>query len=319
MEKISFVIPVYNSEKSIVLTVSEIKKVMNNSLTDYRHEIILINDGSRDNSDSVCRELVEKYKNMKYICLAKNFGQHNAVLAGFNAADGDYLISMDDDLQLMPEDTELLLRKMKTDNLDVVYGNYRSKKHGVFRNLSTRINQKMGEILLDKPKDIQLTSFYIVRKYVADEIRQYRGPFPYMGGLVLRTTGKIGSVEVRHRERKYGSSNYTLKKLFGLWLNGFTNFSVKPLRFIAFTGVVSFVVSMVFMVFLLVKKWMNPDIPVGWTSIILSVFAFGSLQLAATGFVGEYVGRVFMNINRNPQYVVRDFMVSGVDDDEQKK
>ncbi|MFO7735659.1 MAG: glycosyltransferase family 2 protein [bacterium] len=318
MEKISFVIPVYNSEKSIALTVSEIKKVMNNSLTDYRHEIILINDGSRDNSDSVCRELVEKYKNMKYICLARNFGQHNAVLAGFNAADGDYLISMDDDLQLMPEDTELLLRKMKTDNLDVVYGNYRSKKHGVFRNLSTRINQKMGEILLDKPEDIQLTSFYIVRKYVADEIRQYRGPFPYMGGLVLRTTGKIGSVEVRHRERKYGSSNYTLKKLFGLWLNGFTNFSVKPLRFIAFTGVVSFVVSMIFMVFLLVKKWINPDIPVGWTSIILSVFAFGSLQLAATGFVGEYVGRVFMNINRNPQYVVRDFMVSGVDDEQKK-
>lgn len=318
MEKISFVIPVYNSEKSIGLTVSEIKKVMNNSLNDYGHEIILINDGSRDNSDSVCRELVEKYKNMKYICLARNFGQHNAVLAGFNAADGDYVLSMDDDLQLMPEDAELLMRKIKADNLDVVYGNYISKKHGFFRNLSTRINQKMGELLLDKPPDLQLTSFYIVRKYVAEEIRQYRGPFPYMGGLVLRSTGNIGSVEVRHCKRKYGDSNYTLKKLFGLWLNGFTNFSVKPLRFIAFTGVISFFVSILFIAFLLFKKWMNPDIPLGWTSIILSVFAFGSLQLAATGFVGEYVGRVFMNINRNPQYVVRDFMVSGVDDEQRK-
>ncbi len=315
MTKLSFVIPVYNSESSIELTIQNIQELMAGKLGNYSYEIVMANDGSTDNSDTVCREILKKHEHLKYIQLSRNFSQHNALIAGFNHVDGDLIVSMDDDLQVSADDVLLLLEKLERDDLDVVYGNYENKKHSVFRNLSGMINQKMSEVLLNKPSDIKLTSFYILKRYVVDEITRYKGSFPYMGGLILRSTNRIGTVKVAHLERKFGKSNYTFQKLFSLWFNGFTNFSTKPLRFISASGLFFFVLSFVFIVFLVIKKMTNPGTPIGWTSTLLSIFAFGGLQLAAIGFVGEYIGRVFLSLNKTPQYIVRAYLESVEADD----
>jgi polyisoprenyl-phosphate glycosyltransferase len=299
---LSIIIPVFNSEKTIGEVVAQIKETLDSKL---EYELILVNDGSADSSYEKCKKLSESNDYIKFINLSKNFGQHNAVLAGLGFARGELITVIDDDLQTPPEEIWKLINKIG-EGYDVVYANYLYKKHGFLRNLGTRINGLMERVLLKKPGGIKTSSYFIIRKYIAKEIVKYEGPYPYLAGLILRITDNIGNFSVKHRERPYGKSNYSFVKLSKLWVNGFTNFSVKPLRVALFTGILIAFIGFVLSIFLVVRKFLNPETEVGWTSIIISVFLFSGIQLISVGLIGEYVGRSFLSLNKQPQYVIKE-------------
>lgn len=304
MQKISFVIPCYNSEKYIKNTVSTLQSVINEKLVNYKTEIILINDGSKDDTFKQIRELSKKSDNIIAIDFTRNFGQHSAIMAGLNECSGNIIICLDDDGQTPPEETIKLINNLD-ENTDVVYARYKEKKHDKFRNIGSSINSIMARILLDKPKKLYISSFFAMKDYIKDEIINYTNPYPYMEGLVLRTTNNIKNVDIEHKERKIGKSQYTMKKLLQLWLNGFTNFSVKPLR-IAMIFSLFFIVTAVILTFwLIINKLINPLVPIGWTSTIILMLIIGAVITFLLGVIGEYVGRIYISINNNPQYVIR--------------
>lgn len=204
---ISIVIPVYNSEKSIKSLVGLLIKKIEPK---FDLEIILVNDCSTDNSEKICISLFNKYKNIvRFYSLAKNVGEHNAVMAGLNKAKGDYVVIMDDDFQNPVSEVIKLISYAARSSFDVVYTYYENKKHSIFRNLGSRFNDKVANIMLKKPKDLYLSSFKILNRFIVNEITKYKLPFPYIDGLILRATSHIGKLKVGHRERKAGKSGYT--------------------------------------------------------------------------------------------------------------
>jgi len=299
---ISIIIPVFNSEKTIEIVCNKIKDV---SKDNYYFEIILVNDNSQDNSLNICKTLTEINDYIILLNLAKNFGQHAALLAGLNYATGDYIVFLDDDLQTPPEEITNLIAKLE-EGYDVVYANYKSKKHSKFQNIGSKINNIMANIILKKPKNLRITSYFIIKKFIANEILKYTGPYPYLGGLILRSTDNIGILNIDHKEREFGKTNYNFIKLFRLWLNGYTNFSIKPLRISFIFGISTSIVSFILAIIFTIRKIIDPNIFIGWTSIIVALFFFFGLQLIVIGFIGEYVGRIFLTLNKQPQYVIKD-------------
>ena len=235
MEKISCVIPCYRSEKTIENVVDEIIETINSYENKFEYEIILINDNSPDNVWEVIKNISKTNKRIIGLNLAKNFGQHSALMAGYVETTGDYIVTLDDDGQTPASEIFNLIEGIN-DQVDVVYGKYAKRKDNIFRKLGTKINNFMSEKLIGKPKNISLTSFFAAKRYVIDEIIKYTNPYPYIWGLVVRTTTNIANVTVSHRGRVDSESGYTLKKLLRLWINGFTAFSVKPLRIASVTG-----------------------------------------------------------------------------------
>ena len=225
MKIVSFVIPCYNSEKFIQNTVEDLQNAINRDFSEYKAEIILINDSSKDKTESKIEEIAKHSTNVTSIDMAKNFGQHGAIFAGLAQAKGDIVICLDDDGQTPPDEAIKLVNALD-ENTDVVYARYKNKKHNKFRNFGSKVNDYMAQSLLEKPKDLFISSYFAMKKYVKDEILKYTNPYPYLEGLVLRTTNKIKNVDINHKERKVGKSNYTLRKLLHLWVNGFTSFSV---------------------------------------------------------------------------------------------
>jgi len=299
--KISIVIPVYNGENSIANVVDTVVREFEH----MSYEIVLVNDGSRDGSEKVCESIAGKNKNIKFISLRKNFGEHNAVICGLNYVTGDYTAIIDDDFQNPPSEIKKLINTAAEGNYDVVFSRYDDKKHNFFRNLGSKINDKAANYLLKKPKNLYLSSFKLINKAVVKEIVRYKGPFPYIDGLILRVTDNFGSVLVEHSARKGGKSNYTLRKLISLYFNMFFNFSVKPLRIFTVTGIIIFLIGLVFSVAFLIEKLLYPDTPAGWTSIIIAVITFSGFQIIFLGLIGEYLGKQYLDQNATPQWVVK--------------
>lgn len=309
---VSLVIPVYNSEDLLRLLVDEIEK----GLVNYKYEIVFVNDSSRDGSLSVLKDLAMTRSNITVIDLARNFGQHNAIMAGLRFARGDVLVLMDDDLQHPPEEIRKLLEAMEKNGCDVVYGNYIAKKHTLFRNIGSRFNDVMATMLIKKPKDLYFCSFKAIRAFIAKEIVQYGGAYPYIDGLIFRTTNNIGSVPVVHKERKLGTSNYTFGKLLHLWFNMFTNFSILPLRMVTLLGFFMSFISFVFAAYVFIERHTFTVIQQGWASIMVSIMLLSGVQLASIGFLGEYLGRTFLTVNQTPQYVIRQVISSSSRDED---
>jgi undecaprenyl-phosphate 4-deoxy-4-formamido-L-arabinose transferase len=306
MKRLSIVIPVYNSSKTIERVVGEIDQAMDKIVQIKDFEVVLVNDNSKDNSLEICKKLSNEKSYVKVISLSRNFGQHNAIMAGLSVVQGDYIICMDDDLQTPAYEIKTLIDALEKDNFDIVYGRYEHKKHSKFRNIGTEINYLMATSLINQPKEIQVTSLFVMKKFIVEEIIKYENPYPYLSGLIFRVTKNIGNAVVEHRERKVGKSNYNLTKLVKLWLNGFTNFSVKPLRISAILGFFFSLISFIFMLYLVVKKLIDPEIQIGYTSTMVTIVFFGALQLITVGLLGEYIGRIFMCINKAPQYVISE-------------
>src|SRR5437763_3759361 len=247
--ELSLVIPVYNGSRTIGPLVDHIMKIF--ASTSF--EVVLVNDGSRDDSEKVCAQLAQKFPQLvTFVHLSRNFGEHSAVLAGFTQARGRYVAVLDDDGQNPPEEVVRMLDELKRKKLDVVYGHYIEKKHSWFRNLGSRFNDRIATLMLHKPKDLYLSSFKVMNRFVVGEITKYRGPYPYTDGLIYRTTRKIAQIPVQHRTSANGPSRYTLRRLVRLWLNMFLNFSVAPLRLSVYAGLCASLLSLVALLLVLI-------------------------------------------------------------------
>ncbi len=301
---ISFVIPCYRSERTIGGVVDEINAAMQ-SMPQYRYEIILVNDASPDNTFEVIQKLCEQQKNICGVNLAKNFGQHAALMAGFHYVRGDIAVCLDDDGQTPANEVGKLLYEIE-EGSDVVYARYGQKQHSGFRNFGSKVNDKMLNMMLSKPKELYVSSYFAAKRFVIDEMLRYQNPYPYVIGLVLRTTKKITNVEVTHRERQAGTSGYTIGKLLALWFNGFTAFSVKPLRIATIIGIFFSCVGFLYGIYTIIKKFVIPDVPVGFSALMSVIVFFGGVLLLMLGIIGEYIGRIYISLNNSPQYVVRE-------------
>ena len=299
----SIVIPVYNGARTIGPLVDRLIEVLDRDGL----QIVLVNDGSPDDSDAACRSIQRRYPNhVVYVLLSRNFGEHNAVMAGLRHANGDYVVVMDDDFQNPPEEVRRLIDHARTHDFDVVYTRYRQKRHHRFRNLGSRFNDAVATLLLEKPRGLYLSSFKCLNRFIAGEVLKYSGPYPYIDGLVLRCTRRIGTIEVRHDPRGIGRSNYTLPKLVGLWLNMFVNFSVLPLRVATLSGFACSSLGVLLGVVVLIERIQRPETPLGWASILVTMLTFSGVQLVMTGVLGEYIGRLFLSGNQTPQFVIRE-------------
>lgn len=304
MKKISFVIPCYRSEKTLSGVVAEIEGKMK-TLTQYEHDIFLINDCSPDGTLNVIRRLCQEHENVRGIDFARNFGQHSALMAGLRHADGDIVVCLDDDGQTPADQVDRLLQKLD-EGYDAVYAKYDHKQHSSFRNFGSKINELMTRIMLGKPKELTVSSYFAVKRFVVDDMIRYENSYPYVIGLVLRSTGNITNVSVDHRERREGTSGYTLKKLLGLWFNGFTAFSVKPLRIATAIGGCSAAAGFIYGIYTIIKRLLNPDVPMGFSSTMAAIVFFGGMIMLMLGMIGEYIGRIYISLNNSPQYVIRE-------------
>ena len=306
MKKISYVIPCYKSALTITGVINEIQSAMDN-LKQYTYEIVLVNDCSPDNTFEVIENLVKQYDNICGIDLAKNFGQHAALMAGFHYITGDILVCLDDDGQTPADEVGKLLQEIENGQ-DVVYAKYEHKKHSLFRNFGSAVNEKMAQFLLGKPKELYVSSYFAARRFVVDEMLRYDKSYPYVIGLVLRATKRITNVTVNHREREVGVSGYTFSKLIALWMNGFTAFSVKPLRIATWIGIACAVLGFIYGIYTIIKKFINPAVPLGFSSMMSALMFIGGMILFMLGLLGEYIGRMYISMNNAPQYVIREIV-----------
>lgn len=304
-ETVSFVIPCYRSEHTLEGVVSEIIGKMKTLEETYVFDIILVNDCSPDGTWDVIEKLNSRYPFIKGINFSRNFGQHSALMAGIAEADGEYVVCLDDDGQTPADEADKLLNKIRN-GYDVVYARYAHKEHSAFRNWGTRLNDKMACALLDKPRELYLSSYFCMRKYIADEVVKYTNPYPYLAGLIIRATHNIANVDIHHRQRDSGSSGYTFRKLVSLWFNGFTSFSVKPLRIASFSGFIVAFIGMLYAVFIVIHKIVNPEIAVGWSSLMAALLIIGGMLMLMLGLIGEYIGRIYISLNKMPQYVIKE-------------
>jgi len=303
MALVSFVIPCYRSAKTIGLVVDELRRTMP-ALPEYEYELLLVNDCSPDNTLDVISALAHEDEHITAVDLAKNFGQNAALMCGMSHARGDVIICMDDDGQTPAEEAGKLLKKLE-EGYDVVYASYEHKKHSLFRNFGTRMNNLMNEVMLGKPRDLSITSYFAVRRFIVDEMLRYPHCYPYVEGLILRSTRKIATVPVTHRAREEGESGYTLAKLIGMWMNGFTAFSVKPLRLASIFGALTAVAGFIYTIVIIINRITRADILEGWSSSMALQLVLGGIILLVLGLIGEYLGRIYMCINASPQYVER--------------
>jgi undecaprenyl-phosphate 4-deoxy-4-formamido-L-arabinose transferase len=290
---LSVVIPVYHGEISITKLVETVQEQLNTSL----FEIILVNDGSKDASEQICIGLSERYNNISFLSLRKNFGEFNAVMCGLNHAKGEYAVIIDDDFQNPPSEIIKLLETAQKGNFDVVYSQYDEKKHHLVRNFGSWLVNQVTTTLFKKPQDLYLSSFKLIKKEVVEEICKYKGPYPYIDGLIFNITDNIGKVTVIHNDRHHGESNYTAKKLASLFLNILFGYSLLPVRLALFFGLLSTFISLIFSV-LQFSGFINHP-------IVLIVLFFGGVQLISIGIVGEYIGKTFLTQSNTPQYTLK--------------
>ena len=312
---ISFVIPCYRSSATLPGVIAEIKDTMDKDIKE-NYEIVLVNDCSPDDTFETIRNLCEQDSRITGINLAKNFGQHSALMAGFHYAKGDIVVCLDDDGQTPADEVGKLLDGIKN-GADVVYAKYIHKHHSSFRNFGSRINELMTRIMLGKPKNLRVSSYFAMKKFVMDEMIRYQFAYPYVIGLVLRTTKNIINVEVHHRDRAAGESGYTFGKLLSLWFNGFTAFSVKPLRIATVMGAGCAGVGFLYGIYTIIKKIIinPPGLTTGFSALMSVLVFMGGMMMLMLGLVGEYMGRMYISMNNSPQFVISE--VTGASKDNQ--
>ncbi|MCM1251830.1 MAG: glycosyltransferase family 2 protein [Clostridium sp.] len=300
---ISIVTPCYYCEKTIKSVVDDVVREIAPIHDDY--EIILVNDGSRDNSLEVLKQIADENSHVKVIDLGKNYGQASALMCGYNHCNGDVIVTLDDDGQNDPKEVKKMIEKLD-EGYDAVFADYIEKKDTLFKKWGHDINNTMAHIMLKKPNGLELNHFFVMNRYICDEIIKYKGPYPYVWGLILRCSDKLANVRVEHKERKIGHSTYTVKKLISLWINGFTSFSIIPLRVSSLLGIIMSCFGLLYGIFLIVK-FISGEIAVqGWMSTTSIILVLGGVQLIMIGMLGEYVGRIFLTDNKEPQYSVRN-------------
>lgn len=305
MKKVSIVIGLYNSERTIEAVLKEIDDAFAQS-EEYIYEVILVDDHSPDGVYSLVKGLAEQNQRIKLVHLAKNAGQTNAVIEGYRYATGDFVVEMDDDLQMPAREILRMLQVLEDGDYDVVFAKYPDQKESVFRLFGSRVNNKMTEIMLGKPKHIRVNSFFVMRRFIKDGIVLYSNNYPYLYGIIFALTKNVANVDVEHRARTNGKSNYTFRKLLGLWMNGFLNYSVQPLRLATYLGVGITGVSFLVAVALVIQRLIAPPRALGWTSLMVVILFFSGVQLLSIGLLGEYIGRLFISASGLPRVTVKE-------------
>ncbi|MDB5255817.1 MAG: glycosyl transferase family 2 [Chitinophagaceae bacterium] len=303
--KLSIVIPIYNGSATIRQLVKVVKKEMQD--TDY--EIVLVNDGSEDESAEICEELAYADAKINFISLRNNFGEHNAVICGLNASSGDYAVIIDDDFQNPPSEIKKLLKEAVVHSYDVVYSKYKTKHHSWFRNLGSKWTNLIASYVLNKPFSLYLSSFKIIKRDVVKEIIKYKGASPYIDGLILRITSNIGVFEVEHSPRSTGKSNYNLPRLFSLYMSMFLNHSIRPIRLFMFLGLIMFITGLGLFFYFLERNFTETSPSLNWSLFLSGSFALSGFNVIVLGVIGEYIGKIILNSGVAPQYVVKKMVL----------
>lgn len=318
MKKVSAVIGLYNSEKTIGDVIKELKEAFNES-GKYELEMVLVDDHSPDNVYQLVKGYAKEDKSIKVIHLAKNSGQTNAVIEGYRHATGEYIIEMDDDLQMPAREAVRMVEHLEENDYDVVFAKYAEQKESFGRRLGSKINNKMTQIMLKKPKEIRVNSFFVMREFVKDDMIKYSNHYPYVYGMIFGITNNVGNLTVEHRERAYGKSNYTFKKLVGLWTNGFLNFSVEPLRVATKLGTIIASISFVVAIVLIIQRILYPTKSMGWSSLMVTIIFFSGVQLLGMGLLGEYLGRQYISDSGMPRVSVKEKINCDDEDGKEKE
>ena len=299
--KISIIIPVYNSALSLPPLFEDIQQVLKGNFNE--HELILVNDNSRDNSWEIIEEICKKHTWVKAIDLRKNVGQHNATFAGLQICDGEIIVTLDDDGQNNPSDIVSLYNNVKNGS-DVCYANYRTKKHSLYRRLGSLLNNFFVTMLFKKKSDLTINAFRAFNKEIKNEIIKTKSPYIYIDGIILSLTNNVTKELVDHRNRKYGKSNYSFFKLINLWIIVATGYSIVPLRVASFLGIFFSILGFLFSIWIILQTTLYGDTP-GWASLIVVVLILGGLQLLSLGIIGEYLGKSYLTLNQQPQFSIK--------------
>ena len=306
MKKLSFVIPCYRSEHTIERVIEEIKFVVAQR-TEYDYEIIAVNDCSPDEVYSVLRQMAAGDPKIKVINFAKNMGKHAAVLAGYAVAKGEYIVNLDDDLPCPVNELWKLVEPLENEGYDIVTAEYIQKRESCLKRMGSQLNSWMSKMMLEKPRGMRLENFNVMKAYVAKEIIKYKNPYPYLEGLILQITHSVKMVLMDERERgDDNTTGFTLRKSILLFINGLTSFSVKPLRIGTIMGFLFSFIGFIVGLAVVIKKIINPQIVMGWTSVTAIMLFSTGMILLMLGLIGEYVGRIYICINASAQYVVKE-------------
>ena len=300
---ISFVIPCYRSEHTVTSVVEEIIKTVA-SRPQFDYEIIAVNDCSPDRVVDVLVDLSKKNERVKVIDCSINRGKHAAVLAGYAFVQGEYVVNIDDDGQC-PVDRLWDLIAPLEQGYDMSMAKYETPKESFMKRIGSIINNKMSQSMLDKPNDFKFSNFLARKKFVCDAMCQYKGPYPYLEGLSLIVTRNVCMVPMEERHRLAGTSGYTFKKSLALWMNGYTAFSLKPLRISFGVGCVFGLIGLLHLIISIVLGAACPGFS-AWDKILLSIILLAiAFTMILLGMIGEYVGRIYLSMNNQNQYVIR--------------
>jgi len=300
---ISIIIPVFNSENIVKNTVEQSIYELKSQKLNF--EIILINDGSKDNSWRTIKKLTQKYPEIISINLLKNYGQHTAIYCGIEQSKGNYLVTLDDDLQNPPKEIIKLINKI-TDGYDVVFGTFPEKKHSFLRKIGTLLINYLNKKIFNKPKSIKLTNFRIFTREVAERIKNYNTLYPYIPGLLLMFSSSIANVETLHEERKIGKSNYTIIKIIKLVSRLLFNYSSYPLKVLSSLGIIISILSFSSGIAFIVNKIYFKNIVPGWTTIVVIISFFNGFLIFMLGILGEYVSRILNQVSFKKSYQINE-------------
>lgn len=313
--KISIVIPCYRSEHSISEVVADIMDTMA-TRPKIPFEALLVNDGSPDRTFDVISAIARRNDHVKAINLSKNFGQHCVLMAAYSQVTGDYIVGMDDDLEHDPHDMFKLIDELEK-GYDYVCAAFTGNDHSLYKRIGSKINDWMATNFIGKPREALFSSYYVMRRYVVNEIVKTHNPNPYVGGMIVSITKKLSFVPIEHHSRTAGSSGYNLRNSLGLWVNGITAFSVKPLRIASYAGMLFSIFGFLFGLFVVIRKLIYPQILAGYSSTIALLALIGGIIMVTLGIIGEYIGRIYRLINSIPQYVIREIVTSETPDAEE--
>jgi len=305
---LSFVIPCYRSEGTIEKVYDEIVAVVSER-SEFDYEVIAVNDHSPDHVLDVLKVLAGKDPKFRVIDLAKNFGKHCALMAGMGHVSGDLVVILDDDYQCPVNRLWDLVDAVVVEQYDCATAKYERKKEAAWKRLGASVNACTVKWLLEPPEGIEMENYAVFRRYVCDEIVKYRNPYPYVGGLILRSTHRIKMVPMEERSRGDDlATGFTLKKSVALFTTGLTGFSVKPLRAASVIGMLFAFIGFIYGIVIIIRKLNNPIVPLGYSSMMAVLLFTSGVIMLLLGIMGEYLGRIYISLNRSPQFVIRETM-----------
>lgn len=301
---ISFVIPCYKSEKIIKQVTDEIDSIVSKNKK-YDYEIICINDHSPDDEWNVLKKIASNNKKIKCINLSKNMSRPGAVMAGLNNTNGDYIIMMDDDGQCPMDHLWDIITPLDKGH-DVAMAKYTKYKQSLFKSFGTVVNKIMSKTIIGIPKEIEFTNFIAIQKYIKDEIINFKNPYIYYAGLITRITDDIVCIPMEERSRIEGGTTFTFRKMVSLWLDGFTAFSIKPLRISTFCGFLCSAIGFIYAIVIIIKKLFGGIRMLGYSSLMAAILFIGGMIMLMLGMIGEYLGRIYISIGNKPQYIIKE-------------